>query len=395
VRKESMTTRERIIAAIKHEPVDRIPISPRFNPQNYGYDTCSVHSIVDCKKKIHHYDPHIPLDYPADLTIFKKVMAEAAYMNEVNTIIDIKDERDTIRVTCTFETPAGKLKQVKIKPKIGAPGYGSNPNPHIAEFPIKNKADLEKARYLIPPESSYSLGDFFELEKLYWDEAVLMPSICGPLSHTGGNFCDMCNLMIAYYEDREFFDRYLEIFSEFSLSQLKWSLERGARHFFLAWFYESLSSGWSPQIYREVFAPIIKQQADLIHSANGIACFYDDGKLTESLPFIVATGVDCIETCTPAPMGDFDIAQAKSLYGDKVAFKGGIDIVNVIWEGAPELIDRTVYEYMKAGSAGSGFLVGTCDTIRPETPKQNTDAFFIAANKYAKEFAEQTAKIQP
>ncbi|MDD5597914.1 MAG: uroporphyrinogen decarboxylase family protein [Victivallaceae bacterium] len=382
----SMTTRERIIAAIKHEAVDRIPISPRINPQNYGYGTASVHAMVNCGRQ-YHYDPPIPCGYPADLTIFKRVMAEAAYTQDVNTVISIKDEGDTLRVTCVFETPAGKLQQVKVRPKVGQTKYGTSPNPHIAEFLIKDGKDLEKMRYLLPSEQTFSLGDYFELEKMYWNNAVVMPSICGPFSHTGGNFCDMCTLMIAYYEDRGFFDEYMKIFSEFSLAQLRWCLERGIKHFFLVWFYESLSSGWSPQIYREVFAPELRKQVDLIHAADGIACFYDDGKLLEALPYITETGVDCIETCTPAPMGDFDIAEAKSLYGSQVAFKGGIDIVNVIWQGTPELIDQTVYEYMKTGSAGSGFLIGTCDTIRPETPKQNTDAFFIAANKYAKEFA--------
>jgi len=386
--KENMTSRERVIAAIKHEPVDRIPISPRFNPQNYGYNN-SVHAVIDCKKT-HWFDPHIPCGYPADLAIFKRVMAEASYMQNVNTIINMKDERDTIRITCIFETPAGKLQQVKIKPKDGIAGYGANPNPHIAEFLVKDKDDLEKARYLIPPESTYSLGDYFELEKIYWNDAVLMPSICGPLSHTGGNFCDMCTLMITYYEDRDFFDRYLAIFTEFSLSQLRWALGRGIRHFFLVWFYESLSTGWSPEIYDEVFAPVIKKQVDLIHEADGIACFYDDGKLMNSLPYIVKAGVDCIETCTPAPMGDFDILTAKRLYGDKVAFKGGMDIVNVIMQGNPELIDQKISEFMEIGAAGSGLLLGTCDTIRPETPKQNTDAFFIAANKYAAKFAHLT-----
>jgi uroporphyrinogen decarboxylase len=110
----------------------------------------------------------------------------------------------------------------------------------------------------------------------------------------------------------------------------------------------------------------------------------------KSLPYIVDAGVDCIETCSPPPLGDFDIVEAKRLYGDRVCFKGGMDMVNVIQRGTPELIDRKVRELVEAGARGSGFILGTADSIRPETSKENFDAFFKAAAKYAKEFAHLT-----
>lgn len=389
---KSMTSRERIIAAIRREPVDRIPISPRLLPETFGYASSGVAATIDLKRNRYFHDPHIPMGTPADLTLFRSAFPAIKYINDVRWHVDVRDEGNTWRVTSAFETPAGPLRQVKIQPKPGRSEFGLTPNPHIEEYLVKNKTDLDRIQYLIPPSSSFSLGTYFEQEKAYWDEAVLMPSIHGPMDNTGGNVCEMTNLMVAYYEDRAFFDQVFEIFEALSISQLEWALNCGIRHFFLVWFYTSLSTGWSPTIYREVFAPIIKRQVDLIHQAGGIACFYDDGKLKESLPIIVETGVDCIETCTPAPMGDFDMAEAKRLYGKRVAFKGGMDIVNVIQRGTPELIDRKVRELVENGAPGSGLLIGTCDSIRPETPPANVAAYFKAANKYAVELAHLSRK---
>jgi uroporphyrinogen decarboxylase len=392
---QEMTSRERITAAIKHEPVDRIPISPRLNMTAIGYQTSSALTHIKLQKnEFPGYDPHFqypPDVYPANLnTLFNGAWGNINYTNDVNINISTKDAGDSLNITTIFETPAGKLQQVKILPKPGAGQYGANPNPHIAEFAIKDKSDLEKYNYLLPPSSTFSIDDYLDFEQMFYDDAMPLISIPGPMDHTGGNAVAMETMMIAYYEDREFFDAVFNRFFEFSLEQLQWSIERGVKNFFLTWFYESLSAGWSPTIYQEVFAPMIKQQVELIHAVDGLACMYDDGHLMKSLPFIAETGIDLLETCTPAPMGDFDVVEAKKLYGNKLAFKGGMDIVNVIAMGTPKDIDDAMKNLVEVGAQGSGFIIGTCDSIRPETPKANVQAFFASAEKYAKEFAKLT-----
>ena len=143
--------------------------------------------------------------------------------------------------------------------------------------------------------------------------------------------------------------------------------------------------GWSPQIFREWFLPMIREQVALIHRYDGIADYYDDGKLMGILPFLAAAGVDLVETCTPPPVGDFDIARAKAEFGDRLAFKGYVDLIYVLQKGTVEDVRRQVYEACTVGGKGGGFVLGTSDSMREGTPIENIDAYF----RYGREYGRQ------
>jgi len=38
-------------------------------------------------------------------------------------------------------------------------------------------------------------------------------------------------------------------------------------------------------------------------------------------------GVDVLETCTPPPVCDFDLREAKAMVGDRLALKGYVDLL--------------------------------------------------------------------
>jgi len=385
----AMTPRERLIAAARREPVDRIPFSPRLGPTYLGYAGSDLVSTLDLARRFG-FDPHHIFAIRKDTSVYYGGVPTATYTEGVNTTVTVRDEGDTLRVTSVFETPAGVARQVKVVPKTGRGTYGANPNPHIAEYLIKERADLDKARFLLPPRSTWSLADFHEYDRDFHEEALMLLTVMGPMDHSGGNLCEMTHLMEAYYEDRSLFDAVFQLFGDFCTETLAWAIERGVRQFFLVWFYESLSSGWSPAIYREVFLPILKRQTAMIHDVGGLVWMYDDGKLMDALPLLVEAGVDCIQTCSPAPLGDFDIIEAKRRHGAQLTFMGGVDHVNVLARGTPEEVDRAVRHLAEHGAPGSGLIIGTADSIRPETSAANLEAYLKAGNRYARQFAHLT-----
>jgi uroporphyrinogen decarboxylase len=203
-----------------------------------------------------------------------------------------------------------------------------------------------------------------------------------PLDYTLGDLRGLTQLMIDYYEDRPFFDRMFTFFQDYALRLLTSLMEEGVRHVFGTWFYASLSAGWGIRIFREVFTPLIKQHAELVHRYGGIYHIYDDGKMMETLAEYVAAGADIVETLTPPPVGDVDLAEAKRLYGDRTCLKGSIDLLYVIKQGTPELIEETVRRAIEAAAPGGGFILGSSDSIRDGTPQENVRAYFAAAHKY-------------
>jgi len=219
----TMTSRERIIAAIKHQPVDKIPVCPRMNWVTTGQKCDTLTGEVHFKKNSFDFDPNPPMPRVFTHDIFYQSIPDLPYTDEVDTQIDIKDETNTQRITSIFNTPAGQVRQVIVRPKAGKSQYGAEPTPHIAEYLIKDINDVEKVKYLLPSRTTYSLHGFLTLEQLHYDEALPLLYTTGPMDKMGGDMCKMTDLMMAYHTDRKFFDAVFEVFIVFILRySLSW-----------------------------------------------------------------------------------------------------------------------------------------------------------------------------
>ena len=142
------------------------------------------------------------------------------------------------------------------------------------------------------------------------------------------------------------------------------------------------SSGWSPSLFEELFVPQIREHVELTHSYGAFYDYYDDGKLADTMEMIADAGVDVLETCTPPPVGDFDLAEAKARIGSKTTIKGYVDLLYVIKHGTPDMVDDTVKQAMSVGKAGGGFILGSSDSFREGTPPGNLEAYWRACKRY-------------
>lgn len=95
--------------------------------------------------------------------------------------------------------------------------------------------------------------------------------------------------------------------------------------------------------------------------------------------------VDIVETCTPPSVGDLIYLKiAKEKFGNKICLKGYIDIIYVLKNGTPEEIRNAVKEAIEIGAKGSGFILGTTDSIRDGTPLENMKTYFRAGREFGK-----------
>ena len=60
---------------------------------------------------------------------------------------------------------------------------------------------------------------------------------------------------------------------------------------------------------------------------------YNDGKMNPVLEDLAEVGCDVIETLSPPPLGDVDLASAKQRIGARTCLKGHIDQVNIMCFG--------------------------------------------------------------
>ncbi len=376
-----MTGRERLLAAIRHREPDRVPVSPRiaaFLSVYYGSSSW-MHHLKAAQE--FGFEICTPVASPMPAFIYSPPLVYRYLPQEVKVTQRIQEQDGGVTVWRTFETPAGRLSDETF---LAPPGreYGVSPSPVKREHLLKERDDLERLRYIMPDPGCPNLRDYDEIARIIGDAGLVEVTLNPPLDHFLGDARGLPQLMMDYYLDRPFFDQMVALFQDYSLAVLKAVLEHGVQYIFGTWYYASLSAGWSPAIVRECFMPIVRQHAELVHRYEGIYHVYDDGKMMSTLGDYVDAGADIIETLTPPPVGDIDLAKAKHLYGERTCLKGYVDLLYVLKMGTPDLVEKTVRQAIEVAAPGGGFILGTSDSIREGTPLENIKAYFETARRY-------------
>ena len=383
-----MTPKERHWAAMRHQEVDKAPCSPRLGQalhilyDDFKTDATALALRAASPAELD-LDPHFIIG--SGLPEFLMTTGDNTQgFPDVRCTMEALDDGPCQIFKRRFQTPAGPLSQALRMPKPGHLEYGLGPNPHHLEHLVKGPEDLDRLRYLVPDPKNFRIAPTLEaMEERVGNRGVVMVTIRSPLDHQAGAARAVEDLMVDYYEDRKFFDRMVGMWFDKMMAETKAVLERGAKIIFGSWYYTSLSVGWSPAIFREVFLPQIKAQVALTHSYGAMYDYYDDGKCMGIVDMIQEAGVDVFETLTPPPVGDVDLAGVKRRIGKRVCLKGYGDLLYVIKMGTPQDVEDMVRKAMEIAAPGGGFIFGTSDSIREGTraktcartsrPRSNTE----------------------
>jgi len=376
--KASMTGRERILTSIRHQEPDRVPISPRvwaWLTAEHGDESLETHLRVfpemDHMAAVPNGTLNILDYYPDSYDLAEVSVDQRRFAEGELTVIE----------RC-FHTPAGDLSDRTAIPPAGD-RFGVSPNPFKTEHLVKDRGDMAALNYLLPPINR-NFDHVHQARDRLGDRGVVMVVVNSSLDYHAGYARDMQDLMMDYYEDRGFLRDLLNLFHRRTLDQIQAALEGGADFIFGSWFFNSLSAGWSPAIFEELFVPQIREHADLTHELGGYYDYYDDGHLKQSMEMIASTGIDVLETCTPPPTGDFNLAEAKQLIGNQTTLKGYVDLLHVMKNGTPALVEETVRQAMEIAKPGGGFIIGSSDSFREGTPRENIAAYFQACLEFGR-----------
>jgi hypothetical protein len=379
-----MTPKQRLTAAIRFQGPDRVPANPRLWRYLLKHDgSQSPETYLKYVDEVG-LDP-ILLQWHAS-PIFPNPRHRWAPRGEVRITATRREEGGCAIVSRMIETPAGRLTD---RTRIPPPGkeYGIAPDPMVEEHAVKGRDDLPALRALIAScrPRREEVPDFAAFATEVGERGLTGLMTSSPLSTNAGDAVSPEVLMIACLEDPEFVDEVLDIFHEPVVESIRWALERGAEVIGLSAFYESMSGGWGPAIYRRFFLPRLEEIADLAHEYGAIYFHYDDGKVRGTLGMLREIGTDLVSTLCPPPSGDITLREARQIAGRDLCLNGGIDTVNTMWRGTPADVDRAVREAIESAALPEGgYIAGTSDSITEEAPPENFAAFFQAVRKYGR-----------
>ena len=377
-----MTSKERLLAAIAHKEVDRVPISPRMNL--WAADLYGTYSWLQQLKLQAEFDMDMLIDVNFNLPNYINYPFSGDYRDlvDVSVEIDVENQGEVNVIKRCFHTSDGILKdEIALAHPRGR--YGISPSPTHIEPLVKTIDDVDRIRHLLPDPQTFLNINWREIIEIIGDRGLLQVHpkmmMSGMTAAMG-----MSEVMVGFYMERDIFDGLLKVYGEYFQKVTRAILEHGAEIVFVSWHNFGVSAGWSPKIYREAFKPWVKANVDLVHEYGVIYNYFDNGPIMPLLEDVAEVGADIVSTLCPPPVGDVDLAETKRLVGDKLCLNGNVDAIWVVQRGTPEQVRDAVRETIHIGAPGGGFILGNSDCFFDQTPRENIDAFFEAAHEFGR-----------
>jgi uroporphyrinogen decarboxylase len=138
----------------------------------------------------------------------------------------------------------------------------------------------------------------------------------------------------------------------------------------------------SKRVFDEFYRTPMQQSIDLA-KAYGIYVFHhDDGDMRALLPTFIEMGIDILNP-VQWRCGDWDLKAIKARYGERICFHSAVDNQETLPFGTPQAVRQQVKTLIETlGQDGTGFIIGPCHNLQPVTPVQNILALYRAVDEY-------------
>ena len=177
------------------------------------------------------------------------------------------------------------------------------------------------------------------------------------------------NMLIGMYEEPEWVTDIFETYLTTSLDLCQRILDAGYEFDGIKWYDDMGYKGspfFSPNAYRELLKPYHKRAVDWAHERGMVTELHSCGFIEPLLPDVVDTGVEMLNPLEiKAGMDPFKL---KALYGDKLAFHGGINAQ--LWDNI-DLVKAEMERIIPAMKEGGGYVFASDHSIPNSVSYEN------------------------
>jgi len=140
---------------------------------------------------------------------------------------------------------------------------------------------------------------------------------------------------------------------------------------------------FSPALYRRLVKPRHKQLVQYIRSRTRAKIWYHTcGACLEYIPDLIDNGVDILNPVQVSAR-QMDPVELKRRFGRRLAFwGGGVDAQHVLPRGTPEEVALNVRRNLQALMPGGGYVFNNVHNIQGEVPPENVLALFDTAYEH-------------
>jgi len=139
----------------------------------------------------------------------------------------------------------------------------------------------------------------------------------------------------------------------------------------------------SPDMYREILKPVHAELIAYIKDRTAARVFFHtDGDVYPLIPDLIEIGVDVLNPVQTSAGQMADLERLKREFGRDLVFCGGIDTHQYLPHGTPGEVEQEVRRVIGILGPGGGYLVSAVHTIMNDVPPENILALADAVKKH-------------
>ncbi len=358
----TMTSKERVHAALHRKPTDRVPIYMWFHPG----------TAARLARKLEIPPTHVGEAMGNDV--------RQTWVNNNYAMEGITHEREGERHTdfwgITWER-VGHFNQ-------------------IAHFPLAEASAEEMLDYSFPygrmDALLHQMSPLLGASRDFFLGCDVSPCVFEMYWRLRG----MDNVLLEMATDPELTGTMLGRCADFAVALAR----RACREMPLDWLWTGDDVAgqdalmMSPDMWRDLIKPHLRRVFDVGRTAGLRVAYHCCGAHRPIIGDLVEMGLDVLNPIQSQSPG-MDALELKREFGHHLAFMGGVDTLGLLPHGtADEVRRRTAALIEGMTSDGGGYILAASHTVPPETPDENIFAMFEAAGVSKEEIYDRAAGIR-
>jgi uroporphyrinogen-III decarboxylase len=395
----SMSSRERVLAAINHQQPDRLPLdlgATRVTGIQPGLLTKLRQALLGvAEEPVKVFDVWQMLAW-VDQEVVDALGADALPVPRL--VLDFNMRLDQWRPWTLWDgTP------------VQMPG---NFNPHIEEdgglsLYLNGEMVARKApsstyfdktletrlSYTPPPIESiplFTLSDEELAWRRHWAETLRSETdkaLVGDFGFNLGRWGSYQEWLFTLGDDPDYVRSWYDCKIENLLANIQLYAEAVGNKIDVVWLMEDFGTQKgmmiSPKTFKDLVAPYYKRLFTWIHANTPWKIFFHScGGIYPIIGSLIDCGVDILNPVQTTAAG-MDPNRLKAEFGEKISFwGGGIDTQDVLPFGSAELIREQVRERIEIFGRGGGFIFNPIHNVQEDVPVENLLAMYKAVQEF-------------
>lgn len=374
----SMTSRERVLAALSHQTPDRVPLdlgSSIVSSINVkAYDRLKEHLNLDL-------GPTRVFDRRNQLAVVDEAVLDLLGIDTVGVTVT-PPEVNNVRAPEDAKDEYSDAWGVTYYIEPGHDSYFAKNTPLGGEISVQDILDYPWPN---PDDPALTLGlrERLQAIRAQTERAIVLtlPGSIVQHSQLMRGFSDwFMDVILAPERLTTLMDKIMELQMAFNANYLAAVGDIVDAVFLFDDIAMQDRMVVSPTDYAKLIKPRLCQYFDFLHSKTSAKLIYHtDGAIAPVLNELADMPIHAVNPLQVSAKGMADTAALKQLVGQRLAFWGGVDTQDTMPNGTPDDVRQETLLRIETLNQQGGYVLGAVHNIQADVPPENIVALFEAA----------------